>query len=220
MSMAESIKVVIVDDHPLVREGLRKILEMDRDIVVIDEAGDGQGAINIVRRAKPDVVLMDINMPGTNGIEATRVIKRESPAVGVIALTIHEEEEYVLELVRAGVSGYVLKDIAPARLVETIKTVAKGHSVIDPAITTKIFGEINRMSRGRRAKEDWETLTEREMDVLRLISQGRSNKEIAKILTISEKTVKNHITNIFRKLQVDDRTQAVLFAIKHRLVEV
>jgi len=218
--MLENIKVVIVDDHPLVREGLRKILEMDKDIVVIDEAGDGQGAINVARKVKPDVVLMDINMPGTNGIEATRVIKREFPLIGVIALTIHEEEEYVLELVRAGVSGYVLKDIAPAKLVETIKTVARGHSVIDPSITNKIFGEITRLSRNRRAREDWETLTEREMDVLKLIAQGRSNKEIARILTISEKTVKNHITNIFRKLQVDDRTQAVLFAIKHRLVEL
>lgn len=216
----EKVKIIIVDDHPLVREGLRKILEMESELEVIDEAGDGQGAINVCRERKPDVVLMDINMPGTNGIEATRVIKREFPQMGVIALTIHEEEEYVLELVRAGVSGYVLKDIAPAKLVETIKAVSKGHSVIDPLITNKIFGEINRLSRNRRTKEDWENLTEREMDVLRLISQGRSNKEIARTLSISEKTVKNHITNIFRKLQVDDRTQAVLFAIKHRLVEL
>jgi DNA-binding NarL/FixJ family response regulator len=214
----EKIRLILVDDHPLVREGLRKVLELEKEFEIVDEAGDGQGAINVARLHKPDVILMDINMPGTNGIEATRVIKREFPSVGVIALTIHEEEEYVLELVRAGVSGYVLKDIAPAKLIETIKMVAKGHSVIDPIITNKIFGEINRLSRSRRVKEDWETLTEREMDVLKLISQGRSNKEIAKNLNISEKTVKNHITNIFRKLQVDDRTQAVLFAIKHRLV--
>lgn len=218
--MSERINVVLVDDHPLMREGLRKILEMDQAIVIVDEAGDGQGAINIVRRVKPDVVLMDINMPGTNGIEATRVIKREMPGVGVIALTIHEEEEYVLELVRAGVSGYVLKDIAPAKLVETIKTVARGHSIIDPSITNKILGEINRLSRHRRAREEWENLTDREMDVLKLMAQGRSNKEIARNLTISEKTVKNHITNIFRKLEVEDRTQAVLFAIKHHLVEL
>lgn len=218
--MSERINVVLVDDHPLMREGLRKILEMDKSICIVDEAGDGQGAINIVRRVKPDVVLMDINMPGTNGIEATRVIKRELPGVGVIALTIHEEEEYVLELVRAGVSGYVLKDIAPAKLVETIKTVARGHSIIDPSITNKILGEINRLSRHRRAREEWENLTDREMDVLKLMAQGRSNKEIARNLTISEKTVKNHITNIFRKLEVEDRTQAVLFAIKHHLVEL
>lgn len=218
--LEQTIKVIIVDDHPLVREGLRKVLTLEKDIEVIDEAGDGQGAINVTRRRQPDVILMDINMPGTNGIEATRVIKRQFPKVGVLALTIHEEEEYVLELVRAGVSGYVLKDIAPNKLVETIKTVAKGHSVIDPSITTKIFGEINRLSHLKRVKEEWETLTEREMDVLKMISKGCSNKEIAKGLNISEKTVKNHITNIFRKLQVDDRTQAVLFAIKHRLVEL
>lgn len=217
----KKIRLILVDDHHLVREGLRKILELEKEFEIIDEAGDGQGAINVARRHKPDVVLMDINMPGTNGIEATRVIKREMPQVGVIALTIHEEEEYVLELVRAGVSGYVLKDIAPAKLVETIKTVSLGHSIIDPSITNKLFGEISRLgNRTRRIKEDWETLTEREMDVLNLISRGQSNKEIARSLTISEKTVKNHITNIFRKLQVDDRTQAVLFAIKHRLVEV
>lgn len=216
----EKIKIIIIDDHPLVREGLRKILDMEEELKVIDEAGDGQGAINLTRRLKPDVILMDINMPGTNGIEATRVIKRELPSVGIIALTIHEEEEYVLELVRAGVSGYVLKDIAPAKLIETIKIVAKGHSVIDPSITNKIFGEISRLSRHRRMREDWENLTEREMDVLKLMAKGFSNKEIAQDLTISEKTVKNHITNIFRKLQVEDRTQAVLFAIKHHLVEV
>lgn len=217
---ANKVNVIIVDDHPLVREGLRKILEYNTEITVLDEAGDGQGAINLARSLRPDVVLMDINMPGTNGIEATRVIKREFPSMGVIALTIHEEEEYVLELVRAGVSGYVLKDIDPSKLVETVKTVARGHSVIDPLITNKIFGEISRLSRNRRVREEWETLTDREMDVLKLISQGRSNKEIARTLTISEKTVKNHITNIFRKLQVEDRTQAVLFALKHHLVEL
>jgi len=216
----KNIKVVIIDDHPLVREGLRKILELEPGIKVIDEAGDGQGAINLARKHRPDVILMDINMPGTNGVEATRIIKRDLPQIGIIALTIHEDEEYVLELVRAGISGYVLKDIAPSKLVETIKTVAAGNSVIDPCLTQKIFTELNRLSRRRQAREDWENLTEREMDILKLITQGKSNKEIAVELCISEKTVKNHITNIFRKLKVEDRTQAVLFAIKHHLVEI
>ncbi|NLO75995.1 MAG: response regulator transcription factor [Clostridia bacterium] len=214
------ISVVIIDDHPLVREGLRKILELEPGIKVIDEAGDGQGAINIARKFKPDVILMDINMPGTNGVEATRIIKREFPNMGIIALTIHEDEEYVLELVRAGVSGYVLKDIAPAKLVETIRTVAAGNSVIDPTITRTLFSELNRLTRRRHAQEEWESLTEREMDILKLITQGKSNKEIAVDLCISEKTVKNHITYVFRKLKVDDRTQAVLFAIKNRLIEI
>ncbi|MGB3973385.1 MAG: response regulator transcription factor [Peptococcia bacterium] len=216
----DRIRIVIVDDHPLVREGLRKVLALDDELLVLDEAGDGQGAINVARSLKPDIILMDINMPGTNGIEATKVIKREMPFVGIIALTIHEEEEYIMELVKAGVSGYVLKDISPKRLIETIKTVAQGDSVIDPGITNKLLGEITRMGRRRRVKEEWENLTGREMDVLKLMAQGCSNKEIATNLDISEKTVKNHITNIFRKLQVEDRTQAVLFAIKHHLVEI
>lgn len=216
----DKIRVVIVDDHPLVREGLRKVLDLDDELLVLDEAGDGQGAINLARDLRPDIILMDINMPGTNGIEATKVIKREMPFMGIIALTIHEEEEYIMELVRAGVSGYVLKDISPKKLIEAIKTVAKGDSVIDPSVTSKVLGEISRMGRRRRTKEEWETLTEREMDVLKLMTEGCSNKEIARNLQISEKTVKNHITNIFRKLQVDDRTQAVLFAIKHRMVEL
>lgn len=216
----DRIRIVIVDNHPLVREGLRKVLALDDELLVLDEAGDGQGAINVARSLKPDIILMDINMPGTNGIEATKVIKREMPFVGIIALTIHEEEEYIMELVKAGVSGYVLKDISPKRLIETIKTVAQGDSVIDPGITNKLLGEITRMGRRRRVKEEWENLTGREMDVLKLMAQGCNNKEIATNLDISEKTVKNHITNIFRKLQVEDRTQAVLFAIKHHLVEI
>jgi len=214
----DKIRVVIIDDHPLVREGLRKILEFNKKLIVVDEAGDGQGAINIARKIKPDIMLMDINMPGINGIEATRVIKREFPEIGIIALTINQDEEYVFELVRAGVSGYVLKDIEPDKLIETIETVADGNSVIDSCITAKLFGEINRLSRLRKDKERWETLTERETDVLQLMAKGYSNKEIGRGLNISEKTVKNHITSIFRKFEVDDRTQAVLFAIKHHLV--
>ena len=193
----DRIRIVIVDDHPLVREGLRKVLALDDELLVLDEAGDGQGAINVARSLKPDIILMDINMPGTNGIEATKVIKREMPFVGIIALTIHEEEEYIMELVKAGVSGYVLKDISPKRLIETIKTVAQGDSVIDPGITNKLLGEITRMGRRRRVKEEWENLTGREMDVLKLMAQGCSNKEIATNLDISEKTVKNHICLLY-----------------------
>lgn len=221
MGESESkIRVIIIDDHPLVREGLKKLLELEKRIEIVDVAGDGQGAINIARKLKPDVILMDINMPGTNGIEATRVIKREFPSIGIIALTAHEEEEFVLELVRAGVSGYVLKDIAPDKLVETIKTVAQGNSVIDPSITNLLFNEVNRLSKYYQGREGQEVLTNREMDILRSMTKGFSNKEIAGELLISEKTVKNHITSIFRKIKVEDRTQAVLYAIKHHLVEL
>lgn len=216
----EKVRIIIIDDHPLVREGLKKLLELEKDIEVLDVAGDGQGAINMTRKLRPDVILMDINMPGTNGIEATKVIKREFPNIGIVALTAHEEEEYVLDLVRAGVSGYVLKDICPEKLVETIKEVAQGHSVVDPSITKLLFTEVNRIGRGVMPKEEGKSMTSREMDILKLLTKGYSNKEIAGELLISEKTVKNHITSIFRKIKVDDRTQAVLYAVKHRLVEL
>ncbi|MDD4146864.1 MAG: response regulator transcription factor [Clostridia bacterium] len=212
------IRVLIVDDHPLVREGLREILRAEAGIAVIDEAGDGQGAINMARRLHPDIILMDIKMPGTNGVEATSVIKQELPQTGIIALTVHKE--YLLEAVRAGVSGYVLKDIAPAKLVEAIRTVAAGYSVLDPSITQLLFAELNRLMGCHQAQNEGETLTAREEDILKLMARGQSNKEIAVELSISEKTVKNHITNILRKLQVEDRTQAVLFAIKHHLVDL
>lgn len=216
----EQVKVLIVDDHILIRQGLRKILELERQIEVADEAGDGQGAINLVRKLRPQVVLMDINMPGINGIEATKIIKREFPETGVIALTVHQDEEYVYELVRAGVSGYILKDVNPDILVKTILKVAQGESVIDSSITTKLLMEFNRLAGSKAEKDKVEELSDREIQVLKLIAKGHTNKQIGQELFISEKTVKNHITNIFRKLKVEDRTQAALCAIKAKLVQL
>ncbi|MBS4025454.1 MAG: response regulator transcription factor [Clostridia bacterium] len=216
----EPVRVLIVDDHILIRQGLRKILGLDPKIKVVDEAGDGQGAINLVRKLRPQVVLMDINMPGVNGIDATRIIKKELPQTGIIALTVHQDEEYVYELVRVGVSGYILKDVNPEILVETILKVARGESVIDSAITTKLLMEFNRLAVGKEEKDKLEELSERELQVLKLIAKGHTNKQIGLELYISEKTVKNHITNIFRKLKVDDRTQAALCAIKAKLVQL
>ena len=216
----EKVKVVIVDDHILIRQGLRKILELEKRIQVVDEAGDGQGAINLARKYEPQVVLMDINMPGTNGIEATKVIKKEMPQVSVVALTVHEEEEYVYELVRSGVSGFLLKDVGPDILIETIIKVADGESVIDPAITTKLLLEFNRLAVKQEDNQRVDELTGRELQVLKLIAKGYTNKQIGNELYISEKTVKNHITNIFRKLSVEDRTQAALCAIKAKLVNL
>lgn len=216
----EQISVLMVDDHILIRQGLRKILDLDDKIVVIDEAGDGQGAINLARRLNPHVILMDINMPGTNGIEATKIIKREMPQIGIIALTVHDDDEYVYELVKAGVSGYLLKDVNPDKLIETIKKVSQGESVIHPSITSKLLTEFNRMAGANKEEEKFRELTSREIQVLRLIAKGHTNKQIGQELYISEKTVKNHITNIFRKLQVEDRTQAALCAIKAKLVQL
>ncbi len=207
------IRVLIADDHSLVREGLRKLLELDPEIEVITEVGDGQGAINIARRERPDVILMDVNMPGTDGIVATRVIKKELPLTHVIALTIYEDEE-VIEMVRAGVSAYVLKDVAGSELVDTIHKVMQGEIVIHPRVANRFVKEL---ARSDHKKEDVR-LTKREKDVLVLLVKGNSNKEMADAMFISEKTVKNHLTSIFRKLGVKDRTQAAVYALKNHIV--
>lgn len=209
----DKTKVIIADDHVLVREGLRKLLELDKSIDVITEVGDGQGAINMARKAKPDIILMDVNMPGTNGILATQVIKREIPATRIIALTIYEDEE-VVEMVRAGVSAYVLKDVAGSELIDTIHRVMEGEIVIHPRVANRLVKELTRNEK----KEDEIRLTKREKDVLNLLVQGNTNKEMADTLFISEKTVKNHLTSIFRKLSVKDRTQAAVYALKNNIV--
>jgi len=209
----DKIRVLIADDHALVREGLRKLLELSDSIEILSEVGDGQGAINIARREKPDVILMDVNMPGTNGIIATRVIKREMPSIHVIALTIYEDEE-VVDMVKAGVSAYVLKDVAGSELIDTINRVMQGEVVIHPRVANRLVREL---SRNEKKKNDVR-LTKRESDVLSLLVKGHSNKEMADAMFISEKTVKNHLTSIFRKLGVKDRTQAALYALKNNIV--
>ncbi len=208
----DKIRVLIADDHALVREGLRKLLELDDSIEVVDEVGDGQGAINIARKKELDVILMDVNMPGTNGIVATRVIKRELPSIHIIALTIYEDEE-VVDMVRAGVSAYVLKDVAGSELIDTIHRVMQGEVVIHPRVANRLVRELSRTDK----KKTDIRLTRRETDVLSLLVKGYSNKEMAEAMFISEKTVKNHLTSIFRKLGVKDRTQAAVYALKNNI---
>ncbi len=211
------IRLLIADDHALIRDGLRKILSLQEGFEVVAEAPDGEAAYDLTGYLNPDIVLMDINMPNVNGIEATRRIKADFPQVGIIALTIHDDEEYVFELVKAGVSAYVLKDIESESLIETIKAVFDGETVFHPRITEKLLGEFKRLTRVGSEKEP---LSRREQEVLRLIARGKSNKEIGEDLYISEKTVKNHITNIFRKIEVSDRTQAALYAIKNKMAKL
>ncbi|NLW45467.1 MAG: response regulator transcription factor [Syntrophomonadaceae bacterium] len=207
------IRVVVADDHALIREGLTKLLELEDDIEVLGEAGDGQGAINLARRYHPDVILMDINMPVTDGITATRVIKREMPHTRIIALTVYEDEQ-VVEMVKAGVSAYILKDVAAQELMSTIRRVMEGNVFIHPRVASRVVKELT------SERERYENrLTRREKDILDLVVKGNSNKEIAGLLYISEKTVKNHLTNIFRKLSVKDRTQAAVYALKNGLVK-
>lgn len=216
----KKVKVLIADDHALIREGLCKILNMQEMIEVVGEAEGGDQAVDLALKHRPDVVLMDINMPGTNGIEATRTIKRERPEIGIIALTIHDQEDYLFELIKAGVSGYVLKDISPDLLVQTIIGVSRGESFIHSTMTSKMFTEFNRLSSLSQRNANSQGLTRREFDVLSLVAKGDNNRSIAKKLYISEKTVKNHLTNIFQKLGVDDRTQAAIHAVKSRMVEI
>ncbi|MGD0152254.1 MAG: response regulator transcription factor [Thermacetogeniaceae bacterium] len=215
----DEIRILIADDHPLIREGLRRILDLDPQLQVVSEAGDGQGAINQARQLMPDVILMDLKMPGTDGIEASRVIRREFPEIRIIILTVAEDDD-VLEVIRAGASGYLLKDVEPDELLKAIHTVFEGRPAFHPMVTSRLLGEYNRLSMPVRKDDEIGLLTEREKEVLGLIAQGESNKNIAHKLFISEKTVKNHITSIFRKLKVEDRTQAAIFAIKKRMVEI
>lgn len=212
------VRVLIADDHALLREGLTRVLGLDPAIKVVGEAADGRDAVEKTRLLNPHVVLMDLHMPRMGGLEAARMIKEEFPAVRIIALTVDDREKSVLEVFNAGVSGYVLKDIAPEALVSTIRAVSAGETVMDEQISRIFFKELINFLPVNETVAAKEPLTPREEEVLSLIAGGAHNRDIAGRLFISEKTVKNHITSIFRKLGVEDRTQAALFAIRHKMI--
>ena len=213
------IRLILVDDHKLFREGLRRILELQEGLQVVGEAGNGEEALRLADLCPCDVILMDINMPGLNGVEATRQVKERHPRTAVLVLSIHDDREYLLEVLNAGAAGYVLKDIEPVKLVEAIRLVAAGESVVDPSLTSKLISELTRLSvRGEEVVAN--PLTEREREVLALMAEGLNNRDIAAKIFVSEKTVKNHVTNIFRKLDVSDRTQAVVQGVKRKLVDI
>jgi two-component system NarL family response regulator len=218
----ERIKVLIVDDHRVVREGLSAILQSKESIQVLGEAQDGQEAVEKARSLLPDVILMDVSMPKMTGVEATRIIKREFPHIGIIALTMYEEQQYIFDLVRGGATGYLLKDSDSDQIVKAIQSVYRGDSLIHPAVASKILAEFSLLAQKKGKKSGWveHDLTEREITVLRLVTDGKTNKEIANNLDLSEKTVKNHVRNIFHKLQVYDRTQAAILAIRKGLIEL
>ncbi len=218
----ERIKVLIADDHRVVREGLAAILKTKENIVVVGEAQDGQEAVEKARSLLPDVVLMDVSMPRMTGVEATRQLKREFPHMGIIALTMYDEQQYIFDLVRAGATGYLLKDTDSAQIVAAIRAVYRGESLIHPSVASKILAEFSLMSQKKGKKSGWmeHDLSEREITVLKLVAEGKTNKEIANALDLSEKTVKNHVRNIFHKLQVYDRTQAAILAIRKGLIEL
>ncbi|NLP18111.1 MAG: response regulator transcription factor [Firmicutes bacterium] len=212
------IRILLVDDHPLLRQGIRKVLEFEPEMKVVGEAGTGEEALKLARNLQPLIIIMDINLPDISGIETTRLIKTELPDTKVLALTIHDNDEYVVQMVRAGATGYILKDVDPGGLVKAVRAAAAGESYLSPSIAGKVFDALNRLARQGESRPRERLLTNREQEVLELIVQGCSNAKIAELLVISEKTVKNHVTSVLRKLDVKDRTQAAVYALKNKLV--
>jgi len=208
------IRVLLVDDQKLMREGLRVLLEMEPDLEVVGEAGDGEAALAAYAQHRPDVVLMDVRMPGMDGVEATRRLRERWPEARVIILTTFDDDEYVFEGLRAGALGYLLKDVSGHELAEAVRTVAAGGALIEPSVARKVVAEFARLAPPARPLDAGlpEPLTEREQEVLRLLAQGLSNREIAQRLFLAEGTVKNYVTSILGKLGVRDRTQAALRA--------
>ena len=210
-----SIKLIIADDHKLFREGMKALLSVTDDIEIIGEAEDGDTALRKSSELHPDIVLMDINMPGINGIQATQSILEKHPQTGIIMLTMLEDDASIFNAMRAGARGYLLKGADPNEALSVIRAVAEGQALFGPAIATRLmkyFQELGSKPPSSRTNTPFPELTERELEVLRLISQGLNNQSIAQKLFLSSKTVRNHITNIFSKLQVADRAQAIVRA--------
>lgn len=212
----EKIGVLIVDDHRVVRQGLRDFLELQDDIEIVGEAASGEEGVKIARDMLPDVVLQDLVLPGIDGVEATRQIKAVSPSTRVIVLTSFADGDKVFPAIKAGAISYLLKDVQPEELARAIRAAQRNEAVLHPEVASKLMKEFNAP---RPSENQVEQLTEREMDVLRLIARGKSNKEIADALIISEKTVKTHVSNILSKLHLADRTQAAIYALRQRLVD-
>lgn len=233
----EKVRIVIVDDHSLLREGLKRILNMEPDFEVVAECGDGNEVVEVCNEVKPDVVLMDINMPEQNGVITTERMREAHPDIKVIILSIHDDESYVFETLRKGATGYLLKDMESSELIHAIRSVVNGYAYIHPKVTGKLIHQLRRMTyldqtglvqKTGVMREGAEyvsnpmesPLTRREAEVLRLMAEGKNNRVIAESLYISEKTVKNHVSSILQKLSVNDRTQAVINSIKKGWVRI
>jgi two-component system response regulator DegU len=222
-------KIAIIDDHQLFREGVKRILEFEKTFEIVAEGDDGASALQLIEETKPDVVLMDINMPNKNGIEATRQLVETYPETRVIILSIHDDENYVTHALKTGATGYLLKEMDSDALIDAVKVVADGGSYLHPKITRNLVEEFRRLANRHNNGTGYQQpevvrplhlLTPRECEVLQLLADGRSNRVIGETLYISEKTVKNHVSNILQKMNANDRTQAVVAAIKNGWVEV
>jgi two-component system NarL family response regulator len=219
---SDVIRVIVADDHALFRRGLEMVLESEPDIEVVAEANDGNEVVKLAIEHMPDLVLMDVRMPGRGGIDAAQAIKDQVPHSKILMLTISDEEEDLYDAIKAGASGYLLKEISIEEVADAIRSVHAGQSLISPSMASKLLTEFAAMARKDEEKQQMPTprLTEREMEVLQLVAQGMNNRDIAKELFISENTVKNHVRNILEKLHLHSRMEAVVYAVREKLLEI
>ena len=210
----KKIKIIIADDHAVVREGTCRILEQEEDMEVIAEAGDGEEAVRLTTSLKPDVAIIDISMPKLDGIEATRQIKAQCPGIVVLILTAYDDDQFIFSLLEAGAAGYLLKSVHSRELVDAVRSVYVGESVLHPSVARKVLNRFAHVTDKSKEKETLELLSGREVEVLRLVTKGLSNKDIADELCLSIRTIQGHLGNIFNKLQVSSRTEAVVRALK------
>jgi two-component system NarL family response regulator len=218
--MSDAIRVLICDDHALFRRGLIMVLESEEGIDVVAEAEDGEEAIKKAEEAAPDVVLMDVRMPRMSGIEATRAIADAVPTAKILMLTVSDEEDDLYEAVKAGATGYLLKEISIEEVANAIRAVVTGQSLISPSMASKLLSEFNNLAKQAQQKVIVPKLTDRELQVLKLVAQGMSNREVAEDLFISENTVKNHVRNILEKLHLHSRMEAVVYAVREKLLDI
>lgn len=212
-----TVNIMITDDHSMIREGLKNLLELDGDIKVIEEAVDGEDCLKKLRSVSPDVLLLDINMPKKNGLEVLQILKENKSKLRVLILTVHNEVEYLIKAIDIGANGYILKDSESSELKKAIFSVAAGEDYIQPSLIPVLN---SKMIEKNKDEGKIESLTRRELEVLKLLAIGMYNKEVAEKLQISERTVKNHVSNIFKKLEVTDRTQAAVFAIRNNMIQL
>lgn len=212
------IRVLLADDHDLFRQGVRRLLENVPDLEVVGEGRTGEETVRLVEDLVPDIVLLDITMPGLSGIDAARLIKTASPRTGVIMLTVHADEEFLFEAIKAGAMGYLLKDASPEDLVRAIRLIYGGEGLLAPSMAAKVMREFARTREAKELVGVMNPLTQREIEILQHVAEGLANKEIAHKLSISERTVKNHLSNIMEKLHVNSRTQAAVYALRSGLV--
>jgi DNA-binding NarL/FixJ family response regulator len=215
-----AIRVLVVDDQELFRRGLTMLLSVESDIQIVGEAGDGATAAALAASTSPDIVLMDVRMPKLSGIEAITAVRNAAPDARIVMLTVSDEEGDLYEAIKGGASGYLLKDASTDEVAQAVRVVADGQSLISPSMAMKLLDEFKQMARTDRSQPATPRLTERELEVLRLVAQGLNNREIARQLFISENTVKNHVRNILEKLQLHSRMEAVMYAVREKLLEI